>query len=142
MLPTRIPDPDRSISPGADLPWPRITRVVDGATVVREVGVPRQFGVGTLLLITAMYAVLFGSMRVCRCTAAYSFWTGLFFAAVGLGQMLLFKGKQPRRASLIVGVCFVPCEILVKCFAGNGSIPTGFRDIFNIFITGIIGGAI
>jgi hypothetical protein len=32
----------------------------------------------------------------------------LFFTAIGLGQMLLFQGKRPRRASVIVGGCLCP----------------------------------
>ena len=39
----------------------------------------------------------------------------LFFSAVGLGQMLLFKGQRPRRASVIVGACVFPCMFLGNC---------------------------
>ncbi len=37
----------------------------------------------------------------------------VFFAAVGLGQMLLFHGNRPRIASVVVGACFWWCLILV-----------------------------
>jgi drug/metabolite transporter (DMT)-like permease len=40
----------------------------------------------------------------------------LFFTAVGLGQMLLFKGQRPRRASMIAGACFFPVLSVVDWF--------------------------
>jgi len=70
---------------------------------VHEYGVPRRFGVGTLLLITTMYAVLFAILRGLRATSSAFVVLGMFFFAIGLGQMLLFKGQHPRRASVIVG---------------------------------------
>lgn len=69
-------------------------------------GVPRQFGVGTLLVITAMYALLFGLLRAFSCPTFGFVLVASFVTAVGLGQMLLFKGKEPRDASLLVGACF------------------------------------
>lgn len=72
----------------------------------RETGVPRQFGVTTLLAITAMYALLFGVLRALQAPAPVFVEIGLLFTAVGLGQMLLFKGQRPLRASVIVGACY------------------------------------
>jgi hypothetical protein len=73
-----------------------------------EAGVPHRFGVGTLLLISTMYAVLFAVWRFIEGPPEILVWVALFFFAVGLGQMLLFKGQRPRRASVIVGACAVP----------------------------------
>jgi hypothetical protein len=108
----KMPDPDRSIPPRVDLPGPRVCENIAGSLVTREVGAPRQFGIGTLLVITTMYAVLFAVMS--RCAPVDFFVTALFFTTVGLGQMLLFKGKRPRRASIIVGACYLPCAFIVE----------------------------
>jgi hypothetical protein len=81
--------------------------------ITPEYGVPRQFGVGALLLITAMYAVLFAILRASRSSPSEYLGIGLFFFAIGLGQMFLFEGQRPRRASVIVGACFpVVCWII------------------------------
>jgi hypothetical protein len=78
----------------------------------QEAGAPRRFGVSVLLVITAMYAVLFGLLQAMGAPAPVFFFVALFFTAIGLGQMFLFKGKRPRRASVLVGACFFPCLVL------------------------------
>ena len=83
-----------------------------GDVLQHEAGVPHRFGVGTLLLISTMYAVLFAVWRFIEGPPTVLVWVALFFFAVGLGQMLLFKGQRPRRASVIVGACVVPCMFL------------------------------
>lgn len=77
-----------------------------------EAGVPRRFGVGILLVIATMYAVLFAIMRTLAFPPAAFVLIALFFTGVGLGQMLLFKGKRPRRASVIVGGILCPSLFL------------------------------
>lgn len=79
---------------------------VDTAERTPVTGVPRRFGVGTLLVITAMYAVLFAVLRAISLPPIFFVFYALFFTAVGLGQMLLFQGKQARRASAYVGAGF------------------------------------
>ena len=73
--------------------------------IIREAGVPRQFGVGMLLVVTAVYAVLFAILRASKAPPSSFVVVGLFPFLIGLGQMLLFKGQRPRRASMIVGAC-------------------------------------
>jgi hypothetical protein len=77
--------------------------------VRHEAGVPRRFGIGTMLIITTMYAVLFAVMQTLRLPLEGFVLVSLFFTAIGFGQMLLFKGRRPRRASIIVGACAYPC---------------------------------
>ena len=72
----------------------------------RVPGVPRRYGVGTLLLITAMYAVLFSFLRWLQVPVAIFVIVVAFTTLVGLGQMFLFKGKEPLRASIWVGMVF------------------------------------
>jgi hypothetical protein len=71
--------------------------------VVPPASVPRQFGVGTMLLITTVYALLFALLSALHAHPAAFAVIGLCTFAIGLGQMLLFKGKRPRLASVIVG---------------------------------------
>jgi len=65
--------------------------------------VPRRFGVGTLLLFTTMLALLFGLMQAAGAPPVVPISFAVFFALVGLGQMLLFRGRKPRLASFLVG---------------------------------------
>lgn len=77
-----------------------------------EAGVPHRFGFGTLFLISTMYAVLFAFWRLIEWPPDVLVSVALFFFAVGLGQMLLFKGQRPRRASVMMGACVFPCMVL------------------------------
>jgi hypothetical protein len=52
-----------------------------------------------------MYAMLFAAWRLLGGSPQFLVWVTLFFSAVGLGQMLLYKGQRPRRASAVAGAC-------------------------------------
>ena len=67
---------------------------------------PFQFGIGTLLVVTTMYAVLFAILRACNAPPLTFVAVTLFFTAVGFGQRFLFEGRRPGRASMIVGACY------------------------------------
>lgn len=110
---------------------------------VREAGVPRRFGMGTLLLITAMYAVLFAVLRALGLPPSAFLFVALFFTAVGLGQMLLFKGEHPRRASIVVGMAFHLANGLLRF--GYEAVRFGTHalpDPCSAFVTVIVGGGI
>ena len=79
---------------------------LETSAIAREAGVPRRFGVGTLLVITTMYAMLFAILRACGASPLVFVVLALLFTAVGLGQIFLFKGQRPQRASMIAGACF------------------------------------
>ncbi|MCR4411775.1 MAG: Clp protease N-terminal domain-containing protein [Thermoguttaceae bacterium] len=76
-------------------------------------GVPRRFGLGTLLLITTMFAVLYASLQLLGAHPVVFVMVVVLFAGVGLGQMLLFGGKYPRAASIWVGLVLFPIEVAV-----------------------------
>jgi hypothetical protein len=61
--------------------------------VPHEAGVPNRFGVGTLLVISTMYAVLFAVWRFIQGSPVVLVLVTLFFSAIGLGQMLLYHGQ-------------------------------------------------
>jgi hypothetical protein len=104
-------DTDTPTNPPPDSAEPRPLGVVS-TLAQQEAGVPRRFGVSVLLVITAMYAVLFGVLQAIRAPFSVFFVIALFFTTIGLGQAFLFKGKRPRKASVLVGACFFPCLAL------------------------------
>ena len=81
----------------------------------QAVGVPRRFGMAIVLLIMAMYAVLFATMKLLNAPPGVFVVIAVLFTGVGLGQMLLFGGRYPRAASVWVGGCLFPVEVLVAC---------------------------
>lgn len=86
----------------------------DGSGSSGQFGVPRRFGVGTLLTITAIFAALFGMLSALGAHPIEFGGVTLFFVAVALGQAVLFKGKRPREASLLVGGCLLPLVLFVE----------------------------
>jgi hypothetical protein len=87
-------------------------------------GVPRRFGMAVLLLLVAMYAVLFGTMKMLDTHPIVFIVVAVLFTGVGLGQILLFEGKYPRAASIWVGACLFPLEVLGVLLA---MVPAGAR---------------
>ena len=75
-------------------------------------GVPRRFGIGTLLIVTAAYGVLLAVLRFAGWYPGAILWTLVFISLVGLGQMLLFNAKRPREASVVTGAVGLPLAIL------------------------------
>ena len=73
----------------------------------RAVGIPRRYGVGTLLTITAIYAVLFALLATIEAHPVFFVVPGVFLAGVAAGQILLFRGTRPREASLMAGSSLV-----------------------------------
>ncbi len=84
-----------------------------------------------MLLIT-MAALLFGLMKSLGAPAAVFAIVTVLFVGVATGQVLLFGGQRPREASVLVGACLFPVEILallvyvwVSPLAGVGFSPLG-----------------
>jgi len=77
------------------------------------VGVPRRFGMAVLMLLMTMYAVLFATMQMLDANPIVFTVIAILFTGVGLGQILLFGGKYPRAASVWVGACLFPVEVIV-----------------------------
>lgn len=115
-----------------------------GSLLQHEAGVPHRFGFGTLFLVSTMYAELFAVWRLIGGSSWSLAWVAGFFTAVGFGQMLLFKGQRPRRASVIVGACILPCRILCaavyELLAARAVLPS--HVILLVLLFGILGGAV
>ena len=69
----------------------------------KATGVPRRFSLGRLMLITAFYAVLFSLLSCLDAHPIVFAMVAVFFTGIGLGQVFLFKGKRPRKASIVAG---------------------------------------
>jgi len=81
---------------------------------------------GTLLLFTAMYAVLFSLLRMCGAPPGVFLVIATYLTAIGLGQMLLFGGKMPRVASVVVGVVTATVLHLGFCV-----VMVGYEGLFS-----------
>ena len=68
-----------------------------------QTGVPRRYTVGALLVITTLYAIVFGLLRTADADPIVFIGVALYLTAIGAGQMLLFQGEKPREASILVG---------------------------------------
>ncbi|HUY31544.1 MAG TPA: hypothetical protein VMV69_02100 [Pirellulales bacterium] len=82
-------------------------------------GVPRRFGIGTIMVVTAAFA---GLLALLRSLGAPPIVVGILVAyvsLVGLGQAVLFRGRRPRLASIVTGaVCLVLLGVVA--IAGKG----------------------
>ncbi len=97
----------------------------------KQTGVPRRFGVGVMLVITTMYALLFALLKGLHFSPLVFVTVALFFTLVGLAQAVLFKGRNPRRASTLAGV--VLCTLLMLAggivdFRVGGGRPRTWQD--------------
>jgi hypothetical protein len=71
-------------------------------------GVPRRFGIGTILVVTTAFGLLLSLLQALGAPPGVVWFVIVFISLVGLGQMLLFGAKQPRLASIVVGAICLP----------------------------------
>jgi hypothetical protein len=69
--------------------------------------VPRKFGIGTLLVVSAAYALLFGVLRFVNTPGFGTASIALFLTAVGIAQMI-FGARAARTGSVIAGTIVFP----------------------------------
>lgn len=97
------------------------------------------------MVITTMYAVLFATLRANGVRPTAFAVIALFFTAVGLGQMLLFRGRRPRRASILVGACANPLLIIGGAIVDSftrGQPIDHFSAVFGGLLCGLPSGAL
>jgi len=82
--------------------------------------VPRRYDLATMFAVSVAYAFLFGSMRFFGWPPEVFAIVAGFFTCVGLGQALLFGGKEPRVASVLVGVFYGPIVMVIGAIGGGG----------------------
>jgi hypothetical protein len=80
--------------------------------------VPRRFGVGTLLVISAAYAALFGGLRAIGYPGVAIAAIAIFLTAAGLGQMI-FGQRAARLGSMVAGAIMGPVIFLMEILMLN-----------------------
>ena len=102
--------------------------------------VPRRFGAGVLMILVTAFAVLFATMQTVHVGQRLFEIIAVLFLGVTLGQILLFQGKKPRAASLLVGSILFPLELLVVDYyvALGGIYVWGGRGMFYGRVAGTI----
>lgn len=80
---------------------------------VAAVGVPRRFSLATLMLTMVTYAMLLAGLRAGGIPPAGIVMVLVLFTAAGVGQPVFYGGKNPRWASMLVGLVLLPIEMLV-----------------------------
>jgi len=68
------------------------------------VGMPRRFSIGTMMILTTLFAVLFGILKACHAPPNVFVSISVFIGGIAACQAVLFKGKQPRLASAVGGI--------------------------------------
>ncbi|MEN6452405.1 MAG: hypothetical protein ABFC96_18105 [Thermoguttaceae bacterium] len=111
------------------------------ANLDRQVGMPRRFGIGTGMMLTAVFAVLFGILKMLRLPPSGFAAVAGFFAWIGLCQALLFKGRNPRAASVVGGMASFTLMFLVGRWVGMIDCD-GTEDFVRNVSLSIIAGAL
>ena len=106
-------------------PWKIVRRVagnypdpLGAKPAVKLYSAPRRFDLFTILIVTTAYAILFSAMNGLRFHPIMSVYVAAFITIVGIGQAVLFGGRQPRFASAVSGamayfigyLCFIFLE--------------------------------
>jgi hypothetical protein len=75
---------------------------------------PRRFDLATIFVVTTAYALLMGGMRALGANPTFvANATGLV-TLVGIGQAVLFGGRRPRAASIVVGIAACTVMLIVS----------------------------
>jgi hypothetical protein len=94
---------------------------VEGYDPDKVYGVTRRFSLATLMLMMAGASILLAGMNALNIPRYISGAIILLCVATAVGQMFLFKGKDPRRASLVVGsLCCSLGPLLVSLVFATG----------------------
>ncbi|MHB1036952.1 MAG: hypothetical protein ACYC35_20030 [Pirellulales bacterium] len=80
-------------------------------------GVPRRFGIATMMIFTAIFAVLFAVLKALNFSPAGFAGVSIFIGGVAACQSLLFRGKAPRAASIVGGSILLCVIVTVARFA-------------------------
>ena len=90
-----------------------ITTYPLGSSPPTTVGVPRRFGIGEMMMLVTVYAILFAMISSITRSPQAMFVTGTLLAGVTVGQILLFGGRKPRQASVLVGTLLFPVVVFL-----------------------------
>jgi hypothetical protein len=100
-------------------PLPRsAVNQTEGYDPNKTYGVTRRFSLATLMLMMAATSLLLAAMNALNVPAYATGAMILLCIATAIGQMFLFRGEDPRRASLIVGAMCCPLLAIFMLKAG------------------------
>src|SRR5690606_7115579 len=100
-----------------------------------QFGVPRRFGIGTILIVLAAASLLLAVLMAMGAHPLVVLCLIGFLVILAAGQALLFGGKDPRRASAVTGAAvgfIVPGIVMLV-----GVIQTGIRSFLYSYGIGI-----
>jgi hypothetical protein len=104
----------------------------------KPIGMPRQFSIGTLLVLITFFGILCAILKMIGIPPAGYFIIAIYFAVIVAAQTLLFKNNHPRMASIIAGGV-LGCLLSVLDFIVEGMKPW---QIFEILFFGPFFGCI
>jgi hypothetical protein len=109
------------------------------------VGMPRRFGIGTMMILTAAFALLFGVLKTFGADPAVFAAISIFIAGVAACQAVLFKGKNPRLASFVGGILVLSLiavvGVPVDCHQeGLGLLQTVVFTVLAVILSALLGG--
>ncbi len=93
--------------------WPGERPLAEGYDPDRVYGVSRRFSLATVMVMMAGASLILAGMNAMNVSPVLSGTIVLLCVATAIGQMFLFKGKNPRNASLVVGSVFCGLAPLV-----------------------------
>jgi hypothetical protein len=106
--------------------------------IPNAVGVPMRFSVGTFMIITTMFCVLFAVMKMIGANAIIFGIVATFILGIGLSQMFLFNTKLPRQASIVggffLGLIVGLIGVIVTVWAKNHQYVMRFDEYDNTLI--------
>jgi hypothetical protein len=127
------------------LPW-SIVEHTDVEPVKRSptklYSAPRRFDLATIFAVTTAYSLLFAALSGLNFPPMASFCIAGFITGVGIGQAMLFGGKRPRRASVLVGAALYLFGALALIYRFEQSFSGGmiFLAVLNSLVMGSIMG--
>jgi hypothetical protein len=78
------------------------------AKVAEQFGAPRRFGIGTMLVVMGAASVLLAALVAWGVREVVVFHLVAFLALIACAQAILFRGSNPRRASIVAGAILCP----------------------------------
>jgi hypothetical protein len=125
-------------------PWAVVKQLMAGSArqpPAKIYSAPRRFDLATIFVVTLAFALLLGFMKAFSFPPATSMAIAGFILLVGIGQALLFGGKQPRTASLIVGAATYAIAMLAAWMISGPRLYDEGTILIMMTYT-IVGGAI
>lgn len=95
---------------------------------------PRRFDLATMLVVTTAYAIFLGGLLAVGATPMLTVILVGLVTLLGVAQAVLFGGREPRRASMLIGAPICALLLCISVFSG----PQQYISLpFVLFATGV-----